>query len=61
MRKKGTKVALTVWIEAELRAAVEDYAIANNTFLSEVVASALERFFEDIPLYKDTENDRAKD
>ncbi len=60
MRKKGTKVALTVWVEAELRAAVEDYAIANNTFLSEVVASALERFFDN-PLYKDAENDRAKD
>ncbi len=46
MRTKGSKVALTVWVEAEIRAAVEDYAVKNNTFLSEVATMALTKFFE---------------
>ncbi len=57
MKKKGTKVLLAVWVEPELKTAVEDFATKNNTFLSEVVVSALELFFRK----QEVEGDRGKD
>lgn len=60
-RRKSVNPYFAISVPIELKARIKKYAMANNTFIAEVVSEAVQQFFERIDNNEAGDTDQKRD